>query len=498
MQKNAPSLARILAMVFFALSCVGILLYLWLTFGGAVPLKPKRYELAIRFPEATTLADEADVRVSGVKIGKVTDLVRDGNYTKATLQIEQRFAPIHSDSHAILRQKTLLGETYVELTPGTRGTKTLEDGTTLPQGQIAETVQLDEIFRTFDQPTRDAFRTWMDQQGRAVAGRGADLNDALGNLTPFVHDAGKVVAILNEQSADTRRLVRDTGVVFQALTARDGELTQLIQNSNRVFETTAARNRELQEIFTIFPTFLNEARATTARTTRFSVNANPLITQLRPAARQLSPTLVQLHGLAPDLKGLFRDLGPLITVSRKGLPALEAVLRNTKPLLGQLDPFLRELNPMLDWIGRYKHEVASFFSLDASATQAVDRPPGSPGPIHYLRTANPFNPENLAVYPKRVASNRSNPYVEPLGYKNFPLKVFGTYLCGTASIPPLADPLDIPPVIKDQLPPDLLGLVDQFAIQPGVVAPPCVEQKPLGRFKGQTGKYPHITRAPAK
>jgi phospholipid/cholesterol/gamma-HCH transport system substrate-binding protein len=498
MQKNAPSLGRILAMVFFALSCIGILLYLWLTFGGAIPLQPKQYELGVRFPEATTLAQQADVRISGVKVGRVSTLVRDGNVTKATLQIESRFAPIRSDTRTVLRQKSLLGETYVELTPGTRGASALKDGSTLPLGHVADTVQLDEIFRTFDPKTRAAFGTWMDQQGRAFLGRGADLNDALGNLTPFIHDAGEVVKILNEQSADTRRLVRDTGVVFQALTERDGQLTQLITNSNRVFETTAARNRELQEIFTIFPTFLNEGRATTTRVTAFSRNTNPLITQLRPAARQLSPTLIQLHGLAPDLKGLFRDLGPLITVSKKGLPALEGVLRDTQPLLGQLDPFLRNVNPILDWIGRYKHETASFFALDSVATQAVDRPAGAPGPIHYLRTSNPFNPENLAVYPHRLASSRSNPYVEPLGYKNFPLKVFGTYLCTSFAVPPLAPTASIPLPILSQLPSGLLALVQQFALD-GNTSPPCAEQKPLGRLVGQgSKKYPHILKAPPK
>jgi phospholipid/cholesterol/gamma-HCH transport system substrate-binding protein len=497
MQKNAPSLGRILAMVFFALSCIGILLYLWITFGGAIPLQAKRYELAVRFPNATTLAQEADVRISGVKVGHVTQLERDGNSTRATLQIDSRFAPIHSDTRAVLRQKSLLGETYVELSPGSRAARTVRDGAALPDGNVASTVQLDEIFRTFDPPTRQAFRTWMDQQGRAFQGRGGDLNDALGNLTPFVHDAGQVLAILHEQSADTRRLVRDTGVVFQALTERDGQLTQLISNSNRVFETTAARNAELQQIFTIFPTFLNEARATTARVTRFALNANPLITQLRPAARELSPTLIQLHGLAPDLKGLFRDLGPLITVSRQGLPALEGVLRDTKPLLQQVDPFLRNVNPLLDWVGLYKHEVAAFFSLDASATQATDFPPGAAHPIHYLRTSNPFNPENLAVWAHRIATNRSNPYVEPLGYRNFPLKVFGTYLCTTNQVPPLANPASIPPAIKNQLPADLLTLVQQFALSSGGTAPPCVEQKGLGRFVGQDSKkYPHILKAP--
>src|SRR5439155_11567686 len=114
-------------------------------------------------------------------------------------------------------------------------------------------------------------------------------------------------------------------------------------------QTTAARNADLQRTFQILPVFLNEARATTDRVTRFALNANPLITQLRPAARELSPTLIQLHALAPDLRGLFKDLGPLITVSRKGLPALEHVLDDAKPLLGQLDPFLSNVNPILDY-----------------------------------------------------------------------------------------------------------------------------------------------------
>ncbi|MEA2373994.1 MAG: phospholipid/cholesterol/gamma-HCH transport system substrate-binding protein, partial [Thermoleophilaceae bacterium] len=327
-------------------------------------------------------------------------------------------------------------------------------------------------------------------------GRGADLNDALGNLTPFVHDANTVLSILHDQSSDTRRLVRDTGVVFQALTQRDGELGQLITNSNRVFQTTADRNAELQQTFQILPTFLTEARATTTRVTRFAQNTNPLITQLRPAARQLSPTLIQLHGLAPDLKGLFRDLGPLITVSKRGLPALQHVLDDAKPLLGQLDPFLAQLNPMLDWLGLYKHEIAAFFPEGAAAGQATDRPPGSAKPIHYLRTANPINPENLAAYPRRISSNRSNPYVEPQGYRNFPLKVFGKYACTNNGVPSLAPPASIPAPILALLPPDELALVQQFAFAGGVPSPPCTEQAPNGRFLNQTGKYAHVVKAP--
>ncbi|MEA2445551.1 MAG: phospholipid/cholesterol/gamma-HCH transport system substrate-binding protein [Thermoleophilales bacterium] len=506
MQKQAPSFWRIAAMVIFALSCFGILTFLWVSFGGSVPLKPKQYEVRVDFPEATTLAEQADVRISGVPVGKVQHKQLSGRYTQAVLRIQPQYAPLPRDVKAILRQKTLLGETYVELTPGTRNGPKIADGGMLTQGNIASTVQLDEIFRAFDPKTRTAFRTWLDQQGRALDQRGRDLNDALGNLTPFEQDATTLLQVLNEQKADVRRLVANTSTVFDALTQRGTQLRSLIENSNRVFATTASRDKRLQEIFTIFPTFLDESRATSIRLTAFSRNANPLITQLRPAARELSPTLIDLKALAPDLKGLFRDLGPLITASRAGLPAVRRILDDTTPLLAQLEPFLRNLNPILDYLGLYKREITKFFANDAASTQAVDRPPGSNVPVHYLRTANPLNPENLAAYPNRISTNRSNPYVQPGGYATLPIKVFGTYLCTTAPVPTLVDPNNLPPGLPplpsdftQLLPGDLGDRVRQFALGGGVVpAPPCTEQAPLGQLVGQTGKYAQVKPAPPR
>src|SRR4051794_31029479 len=151
MQKAAPSLPRILVMVVFALSCFGLLLFLWLSFGGPVPLKPKGYRITVAFPEATTLAQEADVRVAGVPIGKVrkVDVEDGGNRTLATIEIQRRFAPIRADATAILRQKTLLGETYVEMTSG-HASRMIPEGGRLSNTKVANTVQLDEIFDALD------------------------------------------------------------------------------------------------------------------------------------------------------------------------------------------------------------------------------------------------------------------------------------------------------------------------------------------------------------
>jgi virulence factor Mce-like protein len=487
--KQAPSVGRILVMVAFALSCFGILMFLWLSFGGSVPLRPKGYEMHVKFPEATTLAQEADVRISGVTVGKVVQKVPDRKtgLTNATLQIDSRYAPVPANTRAILRQKTLLGETYVELTPG-HNSPTLADGGTLPEGQVAKTVELDEIFRTFDPKTRAAFQTWMADQGSAINNQGESLNDALANLEPFAENTDAVLKVLRKQSGDTRSLVRDTGAVFSALSERQGQLRGLVTNSNRVFQTTARRNADLADAITVFPTFLRESRSTTLRLTRFANTTNPLITQLRPAARQISPTLIELAGLAPDLRGFLHNLGPLIRVSRTGIPATEGVLKDTEPFLGRIDPFLRQLNPILDYLGLYRQEVAAFFANSAASSQAVlgDN-------VHYLRTQQPLNPEVLAAYPHRLARTRSNPYPEPGAFSRLAsgLSVFGSYLCGGAATPPLS---------ASVLATQVGQLVNKLVYSgPGNVrdaTPPCKAQRPGGQVIGQSGLYPRLQPQP--
>jgi phospholipid/cholesterol/gamma-HCH transport system substrate-binding protein len=501
MIKEAPSFGRIFAMVAFGLSCFGILVFLWLNFGGSVPLQPKGYRVSVSVPEATQLAKEADVRISGVPVGKVKNLEpnEQTGLTDTEIEIDARYAPIPRDTRAILRQKTLLGETYMELTPGTRDAGMLEEGGELPRAQVAETVELDEILRTLDPVTRQRFSTWFDQAGLAARGRAKQINDALGLLTPFLEETDDVLRVLRGQSDATRRLVRDTGTVFEALSERDGQLRDLIVNSNRVWEAVASRDAELADTFRVFPTFLREGRETTRRLTSFAEDTDPLVDQLRPAARELSPTLIDLDRLAPDLRGFFRDLDPLVRVSRRGLPATEQVLDNTRPLLARLDPWLRELTPIVDYLGLYRREVAAFFANDVAATQDHSDPAFSVDQnVHFLRTANPLNPEMMAGYPNRLSTNRSNPYTEPGGYDKLGteghLEVFGSYLCTSNPVP------QWPPADPGPLPPQLVADIDKFIFggtESRGAAPPCDPQAPLGRLVNQPGRlFPHVEPLP--
>jgi phospholipid/cholesterol/gamma-HCH transport system substrate-binding protein len=493
MQKQAPSLGRIMVMVGFALSCFGLLLFLWLAFGGPIPLKPKGYRFNVAFREAGQLAQEADVRISGVSVGKVTEIKADKatGSSDATIQLDSRYAPIPKDTKAILRQKTLLGETYVELTPGSKSGGTVREGGRLPASSVSPTVELDEIFRAFDEKTRESFRIWMQQLALASQGRGRDISDAIGNFAPFEEDTTTLLKILNAQQADVQGLVRDSGEVFAALSERDDQLRSLIDSSNRVFATTAARSRELEDTFRALPTFERESKTTIARLTTFSKQTNPLVTQLRPAARQLGPTMTALDQVAPELAGLLRDLNPLFDASVRGLPATEDFLDELRPLLGNFDAPLRQLNPALEGLSHYPNELSAFFANSAAATQATGRV-GSRD-VHYLRTANPANPENLAVYPRRPATNRPNPYTFPDAFRSLPtgLLSYETRQCGTGPVPSLATDTSL-------IPAPLQANIQTFFFGPttnGAAAAPACRQQAKFPFGGEVTQYPHVNAA---
>ncbi len=537
MVKDPPSIGKILAMVLFALSCFGLLLFLWLAFGGPVPLKPKGYRFHTSFAESGQLALEADVRISGVPVGKVKSITPDKQTGRAdvVIELQSRYVPLPSDAKAILRQKTLLGETYVELTPGHRNAKPIPENGQLASSQVSDTVELDEILRAFDPKTRAAFQDWMQTQAEAIGGHGQDLNDALGNLGPFADDASDLVDILNKEQPAVTQLVSNMGIVFQALSERDGQLSSLVRNSNTVFATTAARDEQLKASFKALPTFEDESRKTFDRLTEFSNNTDPLVNQLRPAARELSPTLEDLRDISPDLKNLLEELQPLIDASKTGFPAAEQVLEDTRPLLGQLDPVTAQLTPAVDFIGQYKPELTSFFANAVGATQAKE-PVGSTQ-VHYLRTSNPLNAENLAAYPNRLPTNRPNPYRLPGGFNeiNQGLSSYETRQCNPANLAPtltntpidlantvatavpsvvasvvpspvagLLPPVTLPPIPQIPLTPEqaealipdqLLALIQQYAFGTPAggtaAAPPCRKQ---GKYTtgGDKTDYPHL------
>jgi phospholipid/cholesterol/gamma-HCH transport system substrate-binding protein len=424
MNKNPPSIGRIAAMVAFTLSVFGLLMFLWASFGGTLPLRPEGYRVKAAFPEASLLVAEADVRMAGVNIGKVKkkELGPGGRTTLVEMEIDNRFSPIKADTRAILRQKSLLGETYVELTPGRGEGKDLEEGETLPPGSIDDTVELDEVFQVFDPETRRHFQEWMHEAGIVSTDEfSQDFSDSLGNAAPFFEDGADLLRPLDEQEVALRRVVRDTGRVFDAISREDGQLRGLIENGEATFSALASRDDALAETFEVFPTFLRETRETVSRLEGFARNTDPLVRDLREPAEDLAPTLRDLGDLSPDLEKLFNDVDPLVDASETGVPAAERFLEGAEPVLEETHGFMRELNPILSYLSYSSEQIAGFISVGGAAIagngEGSYRDSGPDPEEHYLPQVAIIDGRSFVQRADRPFWERANTYHAPNAYE---------------------------------------------------------------------------------
>ncbi len=469
---------QLAAMVVFALSCFGLLLFLWLSFGGSIPLKPKGYRVVMAFEEATTLASQADVRVAGVSVGKVRSIEPDprGGRTLATVEIERRYAPLHEDAKAMLRQKTLLGETYVELRLGSPKAPSIPEGGRLDDARVEPTVELDEVLEVFPPETRDDFRRFQANQAATIDGRGQDLNAALGAIAGFADDGSDLFEVLGRRQEALGQLVSQTGSVFEALTRDENRLRAFIVDTAQWFRSTADVKEDLATSIEIFPTFLRESRQTLARVERFSVDTRPLIEDLGPVARDLQPTLANLRAASPDIQTAFRSVPTLVGASRTGLPQLNRVLDGIDPVLRATTPFMAQLVPVLEFLQYNSSIVANFIATPGWALngRASTQNPNSTG--HILPQMIVAGSQTI-VGPKRTESNRGNAYLRP----------------DSLSLTSFQQGFEVPLPAWDC---DNTG--GEHGPRPGTgpigASPGCKVQEPF-TFDGRTTKFPQVLEA---
>ena len=418
MNKHGPGIGGLAAIAGFTLSVGLLLTFLWIAFGGSLPTAPEGYRFKAAFPEAALLVNEADVRMAGVNVGKVKgkELAPGGRRTIADIEIDHRFAPVKRDARVMLRQKSLLGETYVEIAPGSRDAPDLPDGALLPRANVERTVELDEIFSAFDARTRRNFQDWLRESGIATSGSYAqDFNDALGNAAPFFTAGARALRPLAEQDVALRRLVRNTGRVATAVSEDGHSLRDLITGGEATFSALASRDEALSETFAVLPTFLRETRTTVERLEAFARNTEPLVVDLQEPATDLTPTLRDLAALSPDLEHLFRSIGPLTTASETGVPAADRLLEGVQPALESAHAFLPELNPILAYLAFSQEQIATFLAPGGSALggngQGGYR--SSSFAEHYLPQSAIIDSRSLQQRTSRPPWERANSYLAP-------------------------------------------------------------------------------------
>ena len=495
MQKRAPTFGNLLVIVLFALSCFGLLMFLWGSFGGPLPLKPKGYRFTVPFSRTLSLAEQSDVRISGVTVGHVIslNLGKEGT-NEAVIEISSKYAPIRANTHALIRQKTLLGETYVELIPQGQTGPPLPDGAQLAKSQIEPFVTLDDILSLLDKNTRRNFQAWQIYQAAAIAGRGEQLNASLATFEPFVEHTNQLVTILASQEGAVRALVHNTGVVFNALAGRDHQLEGLIANGEHTFHAAAQSSQQFAEAFRALPTF--EASSIVALRTldKFAVLASPFYEEVKPTERSLTRLLQAAKPFTPHFNAFLTSLGPLSAAAKKGLPSARRFLHLTVPVLENFRPVLHNTDPFLQSLDEYLPELQAFFAnlTAASGAHGGNGSTENLGPQeHYLRTMLVFNPEGLALYPQRIGVNRPNPYFKPGVFHALgSLQVFSASTCANSG-PSVSGPPN------ETISQSLLEQIVQFKVAnaPGapnsIQAPPCSQQGPF-TFNGNTSQFPHV------
>src|ERR1017187_3060224 len=98
MQNRTPTGRDIGVPLLFAMSCVGLTVYLWLTFGGTIPLTAQGYRFSVLLPQASNVVPPGAVRIAGINVGHVVSVSRAGNGARITAELNPRFAPLRADA----------------------------------------------------------------------------------------------------------------------------------------------------------------------------------------------------------------------------------------------------------------------------------------------------------------------------------------------------------------------------------------------------------------
>jgi phospholipid/cholesterol/gamma-HCH transport system substrate-binding protein len=168
----------------------------------------QRYTLKTRFPNVAGLAAGSPVRVAGVQIGSVKDIVFAGEQVDVVFEVNKSAQPRITDkSVAYLGSVSLLGSSAVDITPTTSGTPIPEYGY-VPQGrakgQFADIAE--QASGTIDEVTglvRDL------RHGKGSAGKLIADDRLYNELQQFVTTAGQMTREIQQGRGTVGKLLKD-------------------------------------------------------------------------------------------------------------------------------------------------------------------------------------------------------------------------------------------------------------------------------------------------
>ena len=243
--------------------------------------------------EAGGLKTGDDVRIAGVKVGKVLGVDLDGDHVRVDFRVG-RSTQLGRKTSATVRIKTILGQKFLALEPAGSG-------------------ELREIPVSRTTPAYDVVDAFSDLATTA----GSVDTDQL------AHALDTVSTTFRNSPDEVRAAVDGLGRLSRSVASRDEQLRQLLEHANGVTGVLAARNKELVKLLG---------------------DGDQLLQELRQRREDIHTLLVSTVTLSQQLTGLVRDNRAAI---RPALANLEQVLATLRANQANLDRSIQLLAPFV-------------------------------------------------------------------------------------------------------------------------------------------------------
>jgi phospholipid/cholesterol/gamma-HCH transport system substrate-binding protein len=365
--RGTSPIARLFALA--AVAVVAVICVLLLLRGGG------GYEVTAEFQDAAQLVKGNQVQVSGLPVGTVKSitLTPDGQ-AAVHMTVNGDYAPLRQGTRAIIRQASLSGvaNRYIDLQLGPQHGKPIPDGGVLGEDATTTAVDLDQLFNTFDPPTRKALAGVIRGSANQYKGRGEQFAAAMPYLNPSLAASS---TLFRELDSDTRLLTRFVVASSQLVTDlgdRHDDLAGLVDHLATTMNAIGSRQQQLATSIGLLPPVMRRANTTFVNLRAALDDLTPLVNASKPVAPKLQRFLTQLRPLARDARPTLRDLSQLLRQPGPNNDMLE-LLRTQVPLRDQAVRNVQE-----DGASRQGAFPASVKALDSSAPEAAFVRPYTP------------------------------------------------------------------------------------------------------------------------
>jgi ABC-type transporter Mla subunit MlaD len=259
---------------------------------NGLPFVPK-YHLNVQIADASEMTHNVEVHMGGALVGSVDSIeaVRDAGGKPIAvlhLSLDKTVQPLPVDSRFDVRLKGAIGLKYLQITPGTSH-RTWPNGATVPLTQSSSEVDLDQVLSMFNPPTRTGIQRSTIGFSDALAGRGSDINDAIGAFVPLVRDLLPVARNLSARSTNLGGFFRGLEAFSSALVPVAQTQATLYVNLDTTFRALApVAVPYLQQWISQTPPTFSTVIADSPSEQVFLKNTAGLFADLRPGFATLS------------------------------------------------------------------------------------------------------------------------------------------------------------------------------------------------------------------